>query len=249
MGKVMMSGVSKGAAMKTTGIHAYEIAIGSSVYLMENGEAAEYLVVSRSIPGGSSLYDSSCDGIWLLRKDIYESRQWHSENVNDYENSDIHAYLNGTFLGLFDNDLQSAIKEVILPYRKGAGKTSDGATTVTGSSGLPTKIFLLSGYEVGFTSSTNTYFPVEGAKLDYFVSGDSSSDSSRTKRIAYLNGTATDWWLRSPRTYNKLTAWAARASGSYTSENCSSTCGVRPALVLPLNTLFDEETLLFKGVG
>ena len=76
MGKVMISGVApQMKAPVISGILASDLAVGSSVYLMENGVATEYLVVNQGIPSGSSLYDSSCDGTWLLRKDIYEKRQ------------------------------------------------------------------------------------------------------------------------------------------------------------------------------
>ena len=48
-------------------------------------------------------------------EDIYENRQWHSSNVNDYANSTIHAYLNNQFLALFDANIQAQIKQVSLP--------------------------------------------------------------------------------------------------------------------------------------
>ena len=71
-------------------------AVGSIVKLKENGALVDYIVVHQGKP--SSLYDASCDGTWLLRKDILETRQWHSSNVNDYAASTIHAYLNNQFL-------------------------------------------------------------------------------------------------------------------------------------------------------
>jgi len=64
-------------------------AVGSIVKLKENGALVDYIVVHQCKP--SSLYDASCDGTWLLRKDILETRQWHSSNVNDYANSTIKA--------------------------------------------------------------------------------------------------------------------------------------------------------------
>lgn len=39
-------------------------------------------------------------------KDIYENRQWHSSNTNDYANSTIHSYLNSTFLNLFESNIK-----------------------------------------------------------------------------------------------------------------------------------------------
>ena len=206
---------------------------------MEGGVATDYLVVNQGKPSGSSLYDDSCDGLWLLRKDLYENRQWHSSKSNSYKASTIHSYLNSTFLGLFDSDIQAAIKEVKIPYVNGTG----GSAVASGANGLAAKIFLLSGYEVGWTQSTNT-FPIDGACLSYF-SGTARTDS---KRIGYLNGTATNWWLRSPDTYNTDYAWCVDTNGGCYSDYCSYSFGIRPALVLPSTALFDKETLILKGV-
>ena len=58
---------------------------------------------------------------------------------------------------------------------------------------MSTKVFLLSGYEVGFTTRDDSYFPEEGVRLAYF---DNSSDGIN-KRVAYNGGSAAIWWLRS----------------------------------------------------
>ena len=91
------------------------LAVGSSVYLNVGGVRTEFLVVHQGLP--SSMYDASCNGTWLLMKDICEERVWHSSNVNKYESSTIHTYLNGTFLNLFDSDVKNAVKQVKLPSR------------------------------------------------------------------------------------------------------------------------------------
>lgn len=243
MGRVTVVGGCRAKA-PSTGILASSLAVGSTVKLMENGTAVEYLVVNQGIPSNSSLYDASCDGTWLLRKDIYENRAWHSSNVNNLENSTIHSYLNSTFLNLFESNIQEAIKQVKLPYRKGGGS---GGTNQSGANGLSTKIFLLSGYEVGFTTSDNSYFPVDGAKLSYFESGTGSS--ALNKRKANLNGSATFWWLRSPYTSGTISVWYVRPDGRYNNYYASNSLGIRPALVLPGNALFDGKTMLLKGVA
>ena len=198
------------------------LSVGSTVKLNVNGTAKEFLVVHQGLP--SSLYDSSCNGTWLLMKDIYEKRVWDSSN-NDYKNSDIHAYLNGTFLGLFDSDIQSAIKQVKLPYQNGTGS---GGSIASGSNGLSTKVFLLGGYEVGWTTANSSYFPVDGACLSYF-SGTSATDS---KRIAYYGGSATRWWLRSPYTSDTDGVWSVNTNGGWNYGGYDYSYGVRPALVL-----------------
>ena len=200
------------------------MSVGSTVKLKLGGTARDFLVVHQGLP--SSMYDSSCNGTWLLLKDIYTTRTWDSSN-NDYKNSDIHSYLNGTFLNLFDNDIKNAIKQVKIPYQNGTGS---GGSVASGANGLSCKIFLLSGYEVGFSTSDNSYFPRDGAKLSYFSSGTSSA--ANNKRIANYNGSATYWWLRSPSTNYTGSVWVVGSDGNYNYWHYSNTCGVRPALVL-----------------
>ena len=200
------------------------MSVGSTVKLNLGGSPRDFLVVHQGLP--SSMYDSSCNGTWLLLKDIYTTRAWDSSN-NDYKNSDIRSYLNGTFLNLFDDDIKNAIKQVKIPYQNGTGS---GGSVASGANGLSCKIFLLSGYEVGFSTSDNSYFPRDGAKLSYFSSGTGSA--ANNKRIAKYNGSAAGWWLRSPRTGNTYYVWDVNSSGYYDDWDCNRTYGVRPALVL-----------------
>ena len=207
-------------------------AIGSTIKLKVNGSAKDFIVVHQGKP--SSVYDDSCNGTWLLMKDIYESRQWHSSNTNDYANSTIHSYLNSTFLAMFDSNIQKAIKQVKLPYRKGSGTST---TVTSGSNGLSAKIFLLSATETSFSFS---YMPSgEGAELAYFKGcADNSSDS---KRVAYLNGSAADWWLRSPGCTYFFGALCVSSSGDWYSSGCSYSYGIRPALILPSTLLVSDD--------
>lgn len=209
-------------------------AVGSIVKLNVNGSAKEFIVVHQGKPG--SMYDESCNGTWLLMKDIYENRAWSSPNINKYESSDVHPYLNGPFLNLFDSNIRDAIKQVKIPYRKNGGS---GGTDQSGANGLPCKIFLLSGYEVGFTTSGNQYFPVDGAKLSYFESG--TGTPANNKRVANYNGSATFWWLRSPFTGGTLDVWGVYSDGGYTTYNAYNSFGIRPALILPPDMEVDSS--------
>ena len=208
-------------------------AIGSTIKLKVNGSAKDFIVVHQGKP--SSVYDDSCNGTWLLMKDIYENRQWHSSNTNDYANSTIHSYLNSTFLNLFESNIKKAIKQVKLPYRKGSGTST---TVTSGSNGLPAKIFLLSATETSFNFSS--YMPSgEGAELAYFKGcADNSADS---KRVAYLNGSAAYWWLRSPYCNDFHGALCVNSDGDWYGNFCSSSCGIRPALILPSTLLVSDD--------
>ena len=207
-------------------------AIGSTIKLKVNGSARNFIVVHQGKP--SSVYDDSCNGTWLLMQDIYENRAWHSSNTNDYANSTIHSYLNSTFLNLFESNIKNAIKQVKLPYRKGSGTST---TVTSGSNGLSAKIFLLSATETSFDFS---YMPSgEGAELAYFKGcADNSSDS---KRVAYLNGSATNWWLRSPYCGSFSSALYVNSNGDWGSYNCSGSYGIRPALILPSTLLVSDD--------
>lgn len=207
-------------------------AIGSTIKLKVNGSAKDFIVVHQGKP--SSVYDDSCNGTWLLMKDIYENRAWHSSNTNDYANSTIHSYLNSTFLNLFESNIKNAIKQVKLPYRKGSGTST---TVTSGSNGLSAKIFLLSATETSFSFS---YMPSgEGAELAYFKGcADNSSDS---KRVAKLNGSATGWWLRSPICLNFNYALYVNSNGDWYYRLCSNSSGIRPALILPSTLLVSDD--------
>lgn len=207
-------------------------AIGSTIKLKVNGSAKDFIVVHQGKP--SSVYDDSCNGTWLLMKDIYENRQWHSSNTNDYANSTIHSYLNSTFLNLCESNIKNAIKQVKLPYREGSGTST---TVTSGSNGLSAKIFLLSATETSFSFSSMP--SGEGAELAYFKGcADNSSDS---KRVAYLNGSAAGWWLRSPLCSYFLSALCVNSNGDWGDGYCSYSCGIRPALILPSTLLVSDD--------
>lgn len=210
------------------GVKFGTLPIGNTVKLNLNGTPRDWLVVHQGLP--SDLYDASCNGTWLLLKDIYENRQWDSSRVNKYESSAIHIYLNSTFLTLFDSNIKDAIKQVKIPYRKNGGS---GGTDQSGANGLLTKSFLLSGYEVGWTTSDSQSFPKDGAKLSYFESG--TGTSADNKRIAKLNGSTAVWGLRSPYADDTIYVWEIKRDGGKVLQEASGTLGVRPAIILPPN--------------
>lgn len=206
-------------------------AVGSIVKIKVNGAAKDFIIVHQGLP--SSAYDASCNGTWLLMKDIYTTSTF-SNNNNSYKDSSIHSYLNGTFFNLIDGDIRNAIKQVKIPYQNGTGS---GGSLATGSDGLRTKVFLLSGYEVGWTTSDNGYFPKDGAKLDYFGSG----SGGNSKRVAYNGSSAAVWWLRSPLTYNTSDVWSVNSDGSVDYWSCGNSCGVRPAFILPSTLVVSDD--------
>lgn len=209
------------------------LSVGTLIKMNESGAPVEYMVVNQGLP--SSMYDESCNGCWVVRKDIYTKRVWDSSD-NDYKNSDIQAYLNGSWLSRYSAGVLSQIKQVKIPYVNGTGEEGPVAS---GANGLSCKIFLLSGYELGWTTSDNLYFPRDGAKLSYFSSGTGST--ANNKRIAKYNGSAADWWLRSPYTNSPFNVWQVNSSGIHSDTFCHPSYGVRPALILPSTITVDEN--------
>lgn len=214
-----------------------DLEIGQTIKLNLNGTPWDWLVVHQGLP--SSIYDASCDGTWLLLKDIYEEREWHSSNVNNYANSTIHSYLNSTFLAIFDSNIQNAIKQVKLPYRAGSGS---GKTVTSGANGLSAKIFLLSATELNFVTGkepTN-----EGACLSYF-SGTAQNGADK-KRVAYLNGSAAYWWLRSPLCSSDTGSTRTirvDSDGKRGNTLCSYSNSIRPAIILTSDMLVTDDML------
>ena len=205
--------------------------VGSIVKIKVNGASKDFIVVQQGNPN-TSTYDSSCAGTWLLMKDIYTTSTFG--NNNSYKDSSIHTYLNGTFYNLIDSNIRAAIKQVKIPYQNGTGS---GGSLATGSNGLSTKVFLLSGYEVGWTTSDNGYFPKDGVRLAYF--GNSSGGNS--KRIAYNGSSAAEWWLRSPGTGSSSGVWYVKPDGSSDYWYYYYTCGVRPAFILPSTLMVSDD--------
>lgn len=190
-----------------------EQAVGSIVKLNVNGTPWNFIVVQQGLPG--TMYDSSCNGTWLLMEDIYVAKRLDGDGAPDnYSKTEVHTYLQGTFIQLFDDGIQNIIKQVKIPYN---GKNS--------SRGLSVKAFLLSYTEVGFNSSSNVL--TEGAVLNYF------KGAANAKRIAKFNGSPYTWWLRSIE-ISPGNIFYVLTNGA---EDCASakysTQGVRPALILP----------------
>ena len=198
-------------------------AVGSIVKIKVNGAAKDFIIVHQGLP--SSAYDASCNGVWVVMKDIYTTMKWDGSN-NDYLNSDMTAYLNGTFISLIDADIRNAIKQVKIPYTNYSNNN-----VMSGSNGLSCKVFLLSGTEVGFSGVS--YMNTEGAKLSYF--------DSASKRVAYNGSDAAAWWMRSPLTGSSYNVWYVKSGGSNDYWNCSRAYGVRPAFVLPSELVVSDD--------
>jgi hypothetical protein len=206
-----------------------ELPVGSSVYINVDGVRTEFLVVQQGNPG----YDSSCDGTWLLMNNLLGvTTVFDALSVSSGTPG---QYLHNTFLPSIEDNVQSMIKTVNIPFNQ---NLFDKYETV--------KIFVLSTTEVGLSTTDvglGTLIGIgdNGKVLEYFRDGDSQ------KRIAYnISGNPDTWWLR---TFSGRTSpgapvedcYAINSSGDPVLIRKDSYLGIRPAFVLPSDTTIDEN--------
>lgn len=197
--------------------------VGSTVKIAVDGKDYDWLVVHQGLPG--SMYDASCDGTWLLMKDIYTEMAFDS-GIKDFRTAEIFTYLQNTFYPLIDESVRNQVKNVKIP----CSYNGKNYPVISGANGLACKVFLLSDVEV---NGNYRYYRNEGAKLSYF--------SGNSTRIAYLStGAAKSWWLR---TLFDTLAGGKRyvdAEGKTNGYKFDDVRGVRPCMILPQDALVDD---------
>lgn len=182
--------------------------VGSIVKLKENGVLVDFYVAKHD-------YENGLNGsgrTLVVRKDCYDTRQWHTSNVNAYATSAIDTWLNSTYKNLLDADIRGVIGTTKIKYTPGNGNTTVGT--------LDRAIFLLSVTELGRSTS---YANTEGTALSI----------ASSLQIAYLNGSAVVQWTRSPRTNNTDSAYFLGTDGGVGNGGCNGTYGSRLAFTLP----------------
>ena len=182
--------------------------VGSIVKLKENGVLVDFYVAKHD-------YENGLNGsgrTLVVRKDCYDTRQWHTSNVNAYATSAIDTWLNNTYKNLLDADIRGVIGTTKIKYTPGNGNNTVGT--------LERAIFLLSVTELGKTAS---YANTEGTALSI----------ASSLQIAYLNGSAVVQWTRSPYTNSTGSACCVNTNGDVHYNVCSNARGSRPAFTLP----------------
>lgn len=124
---------------------------------------------------------------------------------------------------------------VHLPYVKHADYNS--AKVSSGSNGLSRKCFLLSAVEMGVYTwqGIDGLMAQEGAKLDYFDYTTAATDKRKAD---------TEYWTRSKRSHNGNYMYTFYKDGGFsgTGRPREDSYGLRPCIVLPLNTLVTTVT-------
>lgn len=202
-----------------------KVKVGDEVLLPYNDVMIPHIVVHIGNPD-PSMYDASCNGVWLLRKNIIEKGQWNSTNVSTLAGSTIMTTMQG-YASQYDSSVSSAIKTVKIPYCIGGGNT----TVNTLTNGLSCQIFPLSAYELGWTQNDSQYLPVDGTKLSYFEIG--TGASANNKRIANYNNQVVQWWLRSSYTFSDDSSVCVNGNGTYSALRLDVLEGIRPCFIMP----------------
>jgi len=209
-------------------------AVGDIVRISEGGIDAEFIIVHKGSP--SALYQGLENGVVLLRRNVLPNRQWHSTNSNDYQNSSIHAWLNGDYSNLITQNIRNRIKQVRIPFRPGSGTSQ---IINSGANGLQCRLFLLSLYEVGGdTSNMQGGISPDGTKLDWFVAG--TTEIANARRVVPTNAS---WWQRTPRTVDSSAVQVVSANGGIGGNVSASGSSIapRPAFVLPDNLIVSPD--------
>lgn len=191
------------------------LAEGALVQINESGSPVPFYLATYN-------YESDLNGagrVLFVRKDCYNQKMvWHSSQRNDYANSDISNWLNGTYKSLLDSSIQSLMGTTKFMYNYQAS-----ASVGT----LARSVFLLSGYEC---NAKGYYEPQVGDILP----------TASLLKVAYVNGTAVSWWLRTARRDNSVEAnhmqqYAGTNSSHIVTDNMQQY--PRPCFTLPVDSL------------
>ena len=203
------------------------VAVGTVLKMQENGIPAQYIVIQQGLP--SSLYDSSCNETWLLRRYVYPGTSTIWQNAGgdlDYSKSVLNSVAQSV-LSAYDAETLSTISTVKIPYCYNMGGVKSG------SSGMSTKIFVLSPHE--YNDPNASKFGTDGAPLSYFsgVSGDS---------LVSRAVCGADYWGRST-TYAEYGSQFPRVTedGFSTASWYLYSAYVRPCIIRPSSLLVDDD--------
>lgn len=228
--RALTGGGMPGPGPTPGGSAAGDLLVGQTVAIKESGTPIPYLVVHQGNPD-AGLYDASCEGTWFLRQEIVAMKIYGASRF--YADSEMPDFLDPDIAGSatsgLDEKIKNSMKVVQIPYHASTGDIMSGAN------GLSCRAFILGAYEYG--AKPDFTRPDDGAALDYFK-GNNSSD-----RIAYYNGQPVIHWTRSDR-MNSSVMWVISETGLLRTKRISSSCGVRPAFILPYDYQFEESEVI-----
>lgn len=199
-----------------------ELAVGTLIKIQENGSPVEFYLAKHS-------YEPDLNGAGrelLVRKDVYDQRQWNSSNANAWANCVLRSWLNSNYKNLFSSAVQALIGTTTYYYTPG-----NGSWSVTTRSDA---VFSLSGTEL---NGSHENCNVEGTALPIWS----------TLRLAYnSSGDRSFQWTRSPATSNTSSAWAFDTIPEFGGFGINTEIGSRPCFTLPSTALVDQDLNLIE---
>ena len=203
-------------------IQASSLSIGTSVYLLYNGNYEEFLVIHQGNPN-SGLYDSSCNGTWLWKK-TQSTSAFSLDNPN-YSQSNLRTQETSSF-NLFGQQEQQIIKTVKIPWYNSNG------VLYTGPNGLESKVFTLSAIEIFYEAEG---YLEDGVCLNYF------QNSSINVEVESVCWTRT---IDSSDNYSYYYVYLDNDGALIPSVlKYDSVCYYQPTIIIPSDTLFDSSTM------
>lgn len=217
---------SEGAFVSATsqaGTRIGELTEGTIITINESGAPVEFYVADHNYQS-----DLNGDGRTLMvRKELYDIRQWNNGNVNFYNSSTIDTWLNQTYLNFFSAPVKEKIGTTSFYY------------TQTGSVGklatLTRSVFILSSMEFGFSNSP--YCFNEGERVPIYS----------TLRRAKHNGETCDQWTRTAPNSGTSNAYYITSGGQSANQTCIYYAGSRPSFTLPATALVDTNNALIES--
>lgn len=213
-----------------------ELPVGSVVKGIYGSE--EFIIVHQGNPN-TTIYPTDCNGTWIMAKDCLAAKLYNSSRNSLFTSSSICDWLNNTFYNQLT--IKKYVKTATIPYYN---VLADRNNAYTLNNGFSTKIFLLSAVEAGFynqryDSDDTSIYDKDGAKLDYF----DKTNNASSKRVATYNGTAVEWWMRTPRKaqWPGYQCVKPQTNGAYGRGRTNETHGIRPVMILPNDILVDSN--------
>ena len=196
-----------------------DLALGSTIYLYENGEPTEYFIA-----------EHGTNETTIVRGLLYNVRRMNATNVATYNGCEMDVWLSDIssgFLSVFDTATRSAFTAKTIKVQD----IDQGAVIE-----LARTAFLLSCSELGYGAS-----PDEGnSMMTAFEAYTGLAGNSA--RISYNSAAAAQyWWLRSPSSATQFRG--VHTNGTLSVFNASiSNVWVRPALSVANATSVSDDT-------
>ena len=159
-----------------------QLNVGDLVKISENGIYRYWLAVHQGNPN-TAIYDSSCNGTWLLKVQPVEDVVYGKAFPSSYDPTAALAALQSIVDQRLESAAKSAAKTIKIPYYDG-----NTDTVKSKSSGYSCKYFILSGIEYGMGQDHELY-KEDGARLAYFLEGDSDDAVNKRSFPYYYDNT------------------------------------------------------------